>query len=180
MSNYLEVIFSDGTDRAFLRFLEINAGKNVSNLLVCALEYHILTGQSLLIGTVCPDALTTKGKVRKPIYIPQNSIIWDWAREQKRQKRGMMTVKIRRILKDSLELTADTASEGCADYTDCLLAIERAEKRDLNRTYKPEINPDTKAIISEKKEGSLKKPDNRITSRSQSANLMDSLMPPVM
>ena len=64
MSNYLEILLSPVKDAEVVRFLELNKGQDVSSLLVCALEYYILTQKTLTIGRVDPGGYLPQGKQR--------------------------------------------------------------------------------------------------------------------
>lgn len=169
MSNYLEILLSTDKDPETVRFLELNKGQDISGLLVCALEYNIRTQDYLKIGRVCINNLEAPisgDKIRKAIYVPKNSVIWDWTKDLKAKKRGLMTIKIRRILKESLYITDKPGEEYTEDLEECILRLYDLSS---NKTVEPP------------KERRLE--ENRLEPRPTTegnSNLMDSLMPPAM
>ena len=67
-------------------------------------------------------------KVRKPIYVPNNSPVEEWANQQKSIKKGLLSAQVRHILKNSLEVTMDPSSERVENYVDCLMMVQDAKQ----------------------------------------------------
>ena len=186
MSNYLEILLTAEKDAELVRFLEMNKGSDVSALLVCALEYYIETGEYLTIGRVCLKTVLPAGKIRKAIYVPRTSSVCKWAEELKAAKRGLMMIKIRKILKESLLVTEDTVEEFTEDPEVCILSMydkqmdlvkageEISKQRDRSISSDAHKNREIQGDTAEKNENISK------GAGVQASNLMDSLMPPAM
>ncbi len=129
MAKKLELNFSSSKDAEIVRFIQLNSEENTSPLMISALEYYIKTGNFLKIGKVCIKPQLTEKKIRKPIYVPQNSVVEEWAEEQKKERKGLLTSKVRYILKNSLEVVANVKDESVSDPMELIIAVDRLSKK---------------------------------------------------
>lgn len=127
-ANKLELIFSASKDAEIVRFLQLNTDEYSSPILICALEYYIKTEKFLKIGKVHIGNLTDQ-KVRKPIYVPKNSIVSEWAEAQKKARKGLLSSKVRYILKNSIDTVESEKDEKIEDYMDLLMQVDKLQQK---------------------------------------------------
>lgn len=190
MAKKLELNFSTSKDAEIVRFIQLNTDENTSPMMIAALEYYIKTGGFLKIGKVCITPSEPEKKVRKPIYVPVNSVVDGWAEEQKKARKGLLSSKVRYILKNSLEVVEKTEDEMTENYMELLIKVDKLGKKPLQKP--PEEVP--KEVIKEPpitqpyapQEGyktekpidfSEKEPDPSVKQKNRGLNLMSKMMP---
>lgn len=142
MPKRLELTFSPQKDGEIVRYLQLNKDIDTSPMLICAIEYYLATGGEYMnIGTVCTKAITDTKTVRKPIYVPMNSIVGPWADNLKVKKQGLLSVKVRQILKNSLIKTDNEAEEKTTEYEDCVLEVDKVLESASITITKAEMTP---------------------------------------
>ena len=126
MAKRLELTFSPVKDGEIVRFIQLNKDAETSPMFICAIEYHLATGEYMNIGTVCTKNLGNETKpIRKPIYVPMNSIVGPWADNMKAKKQGLLSIKVRQILKSSIRTTDSEEKETVLDYEKCVLEVDK-------------------------------------------------------
>ena len=183
MAKKLELNFSSSKDAEIVRFIQLNENANTSPIFICALEYYIKTGNYLNIGKVCIKNVKESIKLRKPIYVPQNCIVEEWANEQKDARRGLLSTIVRHILKNSLEVVESESDEKIEDTTECMMKIQNLSRKPVEysvKTIEPIVTSQhsspfdnsgihfSEPVITEKKESPPPK---------KSKSIMDKLMP---
>ncbi len=179
MAKKLELTFSNRADAEIVRYLQLY--RDTRPVIIFALEYYIKTGEYLNIGTVCVKEVINadETKVRHPIYVPQNSIVEEWSDRLKKQRKGLLSVKVRQILKNSLNVTEDPAAETVREYLDCLSDMDRVYDMGVGN-ISPAVSVEPKATETISKPGfavSQQPSEPPKATRKPNTNLISKLMP---
>ncbi len=179
MAKKLELNFSSSKDAEIVRFIQLNADENTSPIFICALEYNIKTGKYLNIGKVCTNSLRGSEKVRKPIYVPNNSVVEEWADCLKEERKGLLSSKVRYILKNSITLVNTEAEEKIEEYIDLLMAVDRLREHSYENTLlnseveEPRTEEEVKEETEPIAENTATEPHSKIYSRPPNIDYSD-------
>ena len=176
MSRMLEIALSTTKDAEIARYLQLTKEESISPIIISAIEYYLLTDGYLNIGDVCinnPGETSSKKRLR--IYVPNKTIVEPWVQEQLSKRRGILTLKIKSILRNSLRIVEKTEQENYRSYEECLQNVEQAEKRtkkyEMPAVVQTKAEPDIPPVYE------YVKPEERSTKNNEKNTLMNKLMP---